>query len=123
MILGMIGKTVRGVRRLRGRPLRESVRDYVDEALASYGYTRRMGGLAGVVPLVGAFGAGVAVGTGIGVLVAPRSGKETRELLGRRLRDLATKMTREETVPGDGRGGIVTDDPEITRGRGRMGHS
>ncbi|MCZ7680245.1 MAG: hypothetical protein M5U28_16350 [Sandaracinaceae bacterium] len=64
MILGMIGKTVRGVRRLRGRALRESVRDYVDEALASYGYSRRMGGLAGVVPLAGAFGAGVAVGTG-----------------------------------------------------------
>lgn len=123
MILSMIGKTVRGVRRLRGRSLRGSVRDYVDEALASYGYSRRMGGLASVLPLAGAFGAGVAVGTGIGVLVAPRSGKETREMLGQRLRDLATKLASEEAVTGDGRGEVITDDREITHGRGRMGHS
>lgn len=116
-----ITKTLGAVRRLRKDDLRSYARGYLDEALESYGYSKRATGLAGALPLVGAFSAGVAIGTGLGVLVAPRSGKETRELLGQRVREALDRMTREEAH--DGQGSIITDDPEITHGRGPIGHS
>ncbi len=113
MILKTIGKTLRIARRLR----RDELRGYVDEALGRYGYMRAPASVSSALPLVGAFSAGVAVGTGIGVLVAPRSGRETREMLIARVRDAIERMTRE-----NGEGAVITDDPDITHG-GPIGHS
>jgi len=86
-----VAKTIRVVRRLRHSDVRSYVQGYLDEALASHGYVRRPSGVAQALPMVGAFGAGVAVGTGIGVLIAPASGAETRAKVGARLDELAKR--------------------------------
>ena len=41
--------------------------------------------------IVAAFAAGALIGAGVALLMAPRSGKETRELLSQRTRDLKDK--------------------------------
>lgn len=45
------------------------------------------------IPGLGAFGAGLAVGAGIGWLTAPRTGRETREQLMQRLRSGVAVLT------------------------------
>ncbi|HEY8430990.1 MAG TPA: YtxH domain-containing protein, partial [Sandaracinaceae bacterium] len=119
-IIRTIAKTLGTMRKLGRTDLRSYVRGYLDQALESYGYSRRAGGVTGALPVVGAFGAGVAVGTGIGVLVAPRPGRETREMLGAKLRDFPERATRE--AGENGRSRIITDDPDIRHGRGPIGH-
>lgn len=86
-----VAKTIRIVRRLRHADARSYVQGYLDEALASRGYVRRPSGIAQSLPILGAFGAGVAVGTGVGVLIAPASGAETRAKLLERLDELSKK--------------------------------
>lgn len=102
-----IFKAIRGARELGTADVREYARGYLDEALESAGYARR-GSIARALPIVGAFGAGVAVGTGLGVLVAPRSGKETREAMTHRLAELLETLQRasrrEPTVATEDRG-------------------
>lgn len=51
----------------------------VDDALGWAGLERRHGPWRSI----GVFGAGIAVGAGVGILFAPRSGKDTRKALGK----------------------------------------
>jgi len=45
------------------------------------------------VKIVGGFLLGAAIGTGIGILVAPDSGKQTRKLLAKKSKDLAKQAS------------------------------
>jgi hypothetical protein len=120
-------RTARLVRRLRQQDLRTYVQGYLDEALASHGYVRRPTGLASSLPMIGAFGAGVAVGTGVGMLIAPASGAETRAKVRAELEAWlarARERARKEQAEATGEAGeakaassaphIITDDPSIT---------
>lgn len=109
-------KAVGLVRRLRQQDARTYVQGYLDDALASRGYVRRPSGVLAALPMLGAFGAGVAVGTGIGVLVAPASGAETRAKLGEKLDDLVEKAKQSTARTAQREGVIITDDPDITHG-------
>jgi hypothetical protein len=59
---------------------------------------RAAGGRAMLVPGIGIFTAGIAVGAGIGMLVAPRPGSETRkalrESLGRQVQAVRARFAR-----------------------------
>jgi hypothetical protein len=109
-----MGKTIRFVRSVRQHDVRSYVQGYLDEALASRGYVRRPSGLAQALPMLGAFGAGVAVGTGIGVLIAPASGAETRAKMSARLERAMKKAREAARTRADGHRRIIVDDPEIT---------
>ncbi len=121
-----IARTIRAVRLGRGE-MTSYVRGYLDQALEGYGYVRNPAPSPGMaLPLIGAFGMGVAVGTGLGVLIAPASGDETRATLRRRVEELMrTVQEAAEAQKGSQPEGlqskIITDDPEITHG-GPMGH-
>lgn len=59
-----------------------------------------------LVPGLGVFGAGLLIGTGIGFLTAPRSGRETRERLISRLQRQLGRFRKQraelEPVPANG---------------------
>lgn len=57
---------------------------------------------AALLPGLGAFGAGVAIGVGVTLLVAPRSGKETRALIAEKVKALRGRFggEPEEREPG-----------------------
>jgi hypothetical protein len=124
-----IARTIRVARMLGRGDVKSYARGYLDQALQGYGYVRGPVPSVGMaLPMVGAFGAGVAVGTGIGVLIAPKSGAETRAMLRQRIEELLRDVSdatseKSETAapPDDGQSRIITDDPEITHG-GPIGH-
>jgi hypothetical protein len=70
---------------------------------------RALGKLAGggslLIPGLGAFGIGLAIGAGIGLLTAPRAGNETRKLVGeairKRYRQLMKKREPAEAADGE----------------------
>lgn len=59
----------------------------LEDGLASLGFTRRRRPLASIA----LFGAGVALGAAVGLLVTPRSGSETRRALRERFNELRKK--------------------------------
>lgn len=59
------------------------LRDLLSEELARLGLQQRPSLLERLLPAVGIFAGGVVVGLGIGLLIAPRSGAETRAGIGR----------------------------------------
>lgn len=61
-----------------------------DDILAALGLRRQPSGLSLVLPAAGYFAAGIMFGAGLGLLLAPRSGAETR----RQLKGKATGFTR-----------------------------
>jgi hypothetical protein len=77
-ILGVGQKIAGAMRTLRGYGF--------DDLLARLGLYRSRG----VAPMFGAFAAGITVGAGIGILVAPKSGAETRALIAKASKDLFT---------------------------------
>jgi len=56
-----------------------------DDILAALGLQSKRNAMQMVLPIAGIFGAGVLVGVGVGMLVAPRSGRELRDTLGQQL--------------------------------------
>ena len=71
----------------------------LEDAAKALEALRRSGkGTALLVPGVGALGLGIALGAGIGILIAPRSGTETRaalrDMLRGKLTALRSKMSR-----------------------------
>jgi hypothetical protein len=78
---------------------------------------RRAATGAAVLPAVGAFGVGVALGAGLGVLFAPKSGKETRAAIGAKARALTARL--------GGRGATVEvrAEPASEENLGRSGPS
>lgn len=65
-----------------------------DDFLNMLGLETRRSTVDYLVPALAIFGVGVLVGTGIGLLVAPRPGRELRDDLAHRLR-----VTRETRIP------------------------
>jgi len=54
-----------------------------DDVLGALGLQTRRSVAEYVLPVLGVFGAGLLVGVGVGMLAAPRSGRELRDELGR----------------------------------------
>jgi len=52
-----------------------------DDLLNYVGLEKRRSATDRVLPMAGAFGAGMLVGAGLGILFAPMSGEETRKLI------------------------------------------
>jgi hypothetical protein len=65
-----------------------------DDLLATVGLERRRSLLEQLGPALGAFTAGVAVGAGIGVLLAPSSGDELRQQLLDRANRMSDRITQ-----------------------------
>jgi hypothetical protein len=58
-----------------------------DDVLEKLGLESRKDPLDYLLPAIGLFGAGLAVGCGIGLMLAPKSGKEFRAELGERFKE------------------------------------
>ncbi len=65
-----------------------------DDFLNMLGLETRRNGVDYMVPALALFGLGVVVGTGIGLLVAPKPGKEMREDLAQRIQDAPGAINR-----------------------------
>lgn len=65
-----------------------------DDLLNVFGLETRRNTVDYLVPALALFGVGVLLGTGIGLLVAPKPGKELREDLARRLEQAPEAMAR-----------------------------
>lgn len=63
-----------------------------DDILASMGLQRRRSAAGYVFTGLGMFGVGILTGAGLGLLFAPRTGREMRRELGTRMNDLGTKV-------------------------------
>jgi hypothetical protein len=117
MLIKNIANTLRFVRSINGDDLRVIAQDYADDVLGRYGYYRGPSTAMRVLSMAGAFGAGVAVGTGLGLIFAPRSGAETRQAISRTVENGVNRV--KETVQRQRGNGhrIVTDAEEIRHAR------
>ncbi len=79
-----------------------------DDVLASLGLQTRKTTTDYLLPALGVFGAGLAVGAGVALLLAPKSGRELRGDLGR------AALEVKHRVPGFGRRGANEYD-DMTR--------
>lgn len=111
MIMSNIASTLRFIRELRTADLRNMAQGYADDMLGRYGYERRPSFLVRALPVVGAFGAGVALGTGLGLIIAPTSGAETRERISQSFEGAVNKV--KQTVKRNGKSTVITDDHDI----------
>jgi hypothetical protein len=71
-----------------------------DDILSALGLQRRRTALDVVIPTAGLFVAGLVVGAGVALLIAPKSGRETRRELRGRATDISNRFgraIREET--------------------------
>jgi hypothetical protein len=110
MIISNIASTMRFIRELRTADLRNMAQGYADDMLGRYGYSRGPSVAVQVLTHLGAFGAGMAVGTGLGLIVAPQSGAETRDRISRSFEGAVNKV---KAKVGRSNGHIVTDDVAI----------
>ena len=90
-----------------------------DDVLHALGLRRQATGFAMVLPPLGFFAAGMLLGAGAGLLLAPRSGRETR----RQLRTKAQSITRRvesaaQGVAHDVRGALTTPSSSTTKEAG-----
>jgi hypothetical protein len=71
-----------------------AVRDVgTDDVLAALGLERRRGTMGYLLPAVGYFAAGLAVGAGVALLVTPKSGRQMRRELGDRVRHVGSQLS------------------------------
>jgi hypothetical protein len=71
----------------------KAVRDLsTDDVLSALGLERRRGTLGYVLPAVGYFAAGLVIGTGVTLLVAPKSGRQMRRELGEKVRHVGDQI-------------------------------
>lgn len=64
-----------------------------DDVLAAIGLQSRRNAADLVMPAIGLFGVGLVVGAGLGLLFAPKSGAQTREVIGHGVSDMARRVT------------------------------
>lgn len=69
------------------------MRDSADDILSSLGLARK-GFSNNLGPTIGLLSAGIIVGIGVGMLVAPRSGRALREQIGERVRGMGETVGR-----------------------------
>jgi len=65
-----------------------------DDLLNVFGLETRRNTVDYLVPALALFGVGVLVGTGVGLLVAPRTGKDLRDDLANRIQNAPDAMAR-----------------------------
>lgn len=71
----------------------KAVRDVgSDDILAALGLERRRNALDYVLPAVGYFAVGLAVGAGVTLLIAPKSGRQMRRELGEKVRNVGSQL-------------------------------
>lgn len=71
----------------------KAVRDVgTDDILSALGLERRRGTLGYLVPAIGYFAAGLALGAGVTLLVAPKSGRQMRRELGEKARHVGAQL-------------------------------
>jgi hypothetical protein len=63
-----------------------------DDILGSLGLQTRRSPAGYLLPALGMFGVGLLAGAGLGMLFAPRTGREIRRELGTRVSDMTTKL-------------------------------
>ena len=63
-----------------------------DDFLASLGLQSRRSAAVYVLPAIGMFGVGLLAGAGLGLMFAPRTGREMRRELGTRVTDVTNKI-------------------------------
>ena len=64
----------------------------VDDILYNFGLERRRSLASQILPALGAFGAGMLLGVGVGFLFAPVSGREARDRIGQRVTNIKEKV-------------------------------
>jgi hypothetical protein len=64
-----------------------------DNVLAALGLQTRRTAADMVLPALGMFGVGLVVGAGLGLLFAPKTGAQTREVIGHGVSDMARRVT------------------------------
>jgi len=74
-----------------------------DDILAALGLETKKTAAEYLLPVLGLFSAGIVVGVGVGMLFAPKSGRELRESLGKRVEEV-----RERAMQSAGMGEEVT---------------
>jgi YtxH-like protein len=80
--------------------IQDTVRDRLDavrglsseDILAALGLQRKRSTLDAVLPALGVFAAGLAIGTGVALLLAPKSGREMRRELKGKANDLTERI-------------------------------
>jgi hypothetical protein len=71
----------------------KAVRDVgTDDILAALGLERRRGAMGFVLPAVSYFAAGLAVGAGVTLLIAPKTGRQMRRELGDKVRNVGSQL-------------------------------
>lgn len=86
-----------------------------DDALAAIGLETRKSVMEYVWPAMGLFAAGLVVGAGLGLVFAPKSGRELRGDIGDRavaLRDMLGRRVASATAKLDGGSTRAVDAPE-----------
>ncbi|NTX61867.1 YtxH domain-containing protein [Myxococcus sp. CA051A] len=77
-----------------------------DDLLNLIGLESRRSAAEDVLPVLGAFAAGILVGAGLGLLLAPKAGNQLRDDLKQRLQSgqdyLSNTLGRSETSPSQG---------------------
>ncbi len=108
--------------------LSSTAREYsADDVLGLIGLERRRYATDMILPALGLFGLGLAVGASLGLTLAPRSGRQFRAQLGQKASDLREKITSTATqIAGEkaesiGAGGHASTDG--TRTAGSHGYS
>jgi len=91
----------------------DAMRDFgTDDVLAALGLARRRTPVDIVIPATGAFVAGLVIGAGIAVLVAPNSGRETRRVLRGWATDLSNRLSSSAHEIAEGVRGAVRSAEE-----------
>jgi hypothetical protein len=63
-----------------------------DEVLGTLGLQARRSAATYILPAIGMFGVGILTGAGLGLLFAPRTGREMRREIGTRMSDVTNKI-------------------------------
>lgn len=64
-----------------------------DDVLGAIGLQTRRSAADMVIPALGLFGVGLVVGAGLGLLFAPKTGAQTREVIGHGVSEAARRVT------------------------------
>ncbi|MBX3247698.1 MAG: YtxH domain-containing protein [Myxococcales bacterium] len=96
----------------------------VDAMLSRVGLARASSHGYGLLPMVGSFAIGMAVGAGLGVLFAPTKGEETRRVIREKAEDLLARTmgSHDEEAPEE-RPMPTTQERERSNSTGSRAHA
>ncbi len=89
-----------------------------DDVLSALGLRRQATGFARVLPPLGYFAAGILCGAGVGLLLAPRSGRDTRRQLKSKAQNLTQRVgAAAEEMAAEVRGTLTAGTPPKEPGK------